>query len=106
MDNMVQVVHVTLEEYAVRVNNFAIKFESTYCMNLRPEVMDEDDRSDFMFIKMAVGDLLIKQEYFATSPPGDDCPAEKEITVEPGLTPGSTVLREAFRDRREICRTN
>jgi hypothetical protein len=101
---MVEVVHPTLEDYAGRVKALASKYEASSWMSLRPEVMDEDDRFEFSFIQMAVGDLLVHREYFE-SPPGEQG-LDIDASVEPGQTPGSTVWWGDSVERHRVCRIN
>ena len=103
---MVKVVHTTLDDYAIRVDELASKYGANSWINLRPDVMDADDRFEFTFIQMAVGDLLVRREYFPASGPPWREDSDAEVTVEPGRTPGSTVWWEGSIGRRTICRAN
>ena len=62
---MVVVVHPTLEDYSSQVHAIAEKYGLDSWLDLyeHPEKMNEEDRDDFSFIAMAVGDQLIHREF-------------------------------------------
>jgi|GEM_PF-3583942 hypothetical protein len=105
---MVVVVHPTLEDYSAQVNAMAQKcgYETWFQLfDDSEKKMSEDDRDDFSFITMAVGDQLIRREFNSPdrSPGGDDVDG---MQVEPGHSPGSTVLRGVTIECPGLCRTH
>ena len=104
--DMVVVVHPTLEEYSSQLHAMAEKygFETWLELFENPEKMNEDDRDDFSFITMAVGDQLIHREFLSRdqSPGGDRA---SDMQVEPGLSSGSTVLLGVTIECPELCGT-
>ena len=91
--DMVVVVHPTLEEYSEQVHAIAKRHGLASWLELIecPEKMSKEERDDFSFITMAVGDKLIHREFISPSwSPGEDNKAD--IELEPGMIPGSTVL--------------
>lgn len=89
--DMVVVVHPTLEEYSSQVHAMAIRHGLASWLELFecPEKMSKEERDDFSFITMAVGDQLIHREFNLSRSPGED---DKDIEIEPGMIPGSTIL--------------
>jgi hypothetical protein len=103
---MVVVVHPTLEDYSSQVHAIAEKYGLDSWLDLyeHPEKMNEEERDDFSFIAMAVGDQLIHREFNSPdrSPGGRDT---DDVLVEPGLIPGSTVLQEVPIECQRLCGT-
>ena len=91
---MVEIVSPTLEEYLVRVRQLSKKYrddpDSWFQLTIE-EIHDLDDRDEFSFIRMALWDKLLENEFF----PKDKSRIQLNLfneceTVEPGLNPGST----------------
>ncbi len=88
--DMVVIVRPTLEEYSSQVHAMAEKygFESWLELFENQEKMSEDERDDFSFITMAVGDQLIHREFISPSQsPGED--DLEDVRIGHGLIPGS-----------------
>ena len=90
---MVVVVHPTLEEYSSQVHAMAEKYGFASWLELfeYPEKMSKEERDDFSFITMAVGDQLIHRELISPDRSPGEVEAE-EMQIEPGMIPGSTIL--------------
>ncbi|MDR3715209.1 MAG: hypothetical protein P4L51_20545 [Puia sp.] len=105
---MVVVVHPTLEDYSAQVHAIAEKCGYETWLDLFEDPrkkMNADDRDDFSFITMAVGDQLIHREFLnpERSPGGDDIDG---MQIEPGFSPGSTVLLGVRIERPRLCRAD
>lgn len=102
--DMVVVVHPTLDEYSHRVRKIAEKHDLESWLELFecPEKMSEDERDDFSFITMAVGDQLIHREFIdpSRSQREDDM---DDIQVEPGISPGSAFLSGVVIECPRLC---
>ncbi|MDR3410936.1 MAG: hypothetical protein P4L87_08355 [Formivibrio sp.] len=106
--DMVVVVHPTLEDYSSQVHEMATKCGYETWLDLFEDPnkkMNADDRDDFSFITMAVGDQLIHREFISPdrSPGGDDADG---LQVEPGLSPGSIVLSGVTIECPRLCGTH
>jgi hypothetical protein len=105
--DMVVVVHPTLDDYSSRVRMIADRhgFESWLELFECPEKMSEDERDDFSFITMAVGDQLIHREFIDSSrSQGED--DVDNIQAEPGVTPGSAILPGVMIECPRLCGTH
>jgi hypothetical protein len=105
---MVVVVHPTLEEYSFQVHAMAQKYGYETWLELFEDPdkkMNAEDRDDFSFIAMAVGDQLIHREFLspARSPGGDDLDG---MQVEPELSSGSAVLPGVTIECPRLCGTH
>jgi hypothetical protein len=93
---MIEVVNPTIDDYLVRVHSISAKYlnDPGEWLQLTPSVIsDSDDRDEFSFIKMALWDQLMEKEFFSpTSPPGQASLFSVCTSSEPGVIPGSTIL--------------
>jgi hypothetical protein len=104
--DMVTIVYPTLEHYLGIVRDMASKYGRETWLDLDPDVMEEDDRQQFLFIDKAVGGQLILREFeFPPSGRPPDWEDLEDMSIEPGSTPGSTVFG-GFSVCPSICRTH
>lgn len=93
---MIEIVSPTLSEYMVKVRNFASKYAkpNVAWYELTEDVITcDDDRDEFSFIRMALWDKLIDEEFFpSTSPPSSVSFSGQCGESEPGTIPGSFIL--------------
>ena len=104
----IQVIHPTLEDYSIRVNTLAAKYEkdSWLAFVLDPSVMDEDDRDEFAFIYAALGDRLISREFDLMSAAISFEDVANEECEKPGVSPGTAVFAGVELGRQRIYRLN
>ncbi len=93
---MIEIVNPSLDEYMTRVRSFGSQYlgDADLWFKLTPsDINEEDDRDEFSFIRMALWDKLIEQEFFTySSPPGQVNLFSQCGTPEPGANPGSSIL--------------
>ncbi len=102
----VEVVYPTLEDYVVRVDELAKKYDCGFWMNLKLEHMDEDDRFEFSFIKECLWENLIRHEFAIEEikvggPPGCQPFSAPD---KPGDVPGLSFCWEVLFERSRVCR--
>jgi len=94
--DMIEIVTPPLTEYMARVRFFASEYlgDSDKWFTLREaDLVDEDHRDEFSFIRMALWDKLMEREFFAfSSPPGQVNLFSQCGSTEPGTIPGSFIL--------------
>ncbi len=92
--DMVEIVSPTLEEYLARVRQLSAKYrndpDSWFQLTIA-DIPELDDRDEFSFIRMALWDRLLENEFFPKDVSRAQLNLFKECDpVEPGLNPGST----------------
>lgn len=93
---MVEIVRPTLDEYMERVRRLSGVYlgnqDLWYELSV-DKILDEDDRDEFCFIRMAMWDKLVEKEFFLSQGPLMQANLFGECDqVEPGMFPGSTFL--------------
>jgi hypothetical protein len=101
----VEIVYPTLDEYAVRVDALAKKYDCDFWMDLKLEQMDEGDRFEFSFIKECLWENLIRHEFEIGIEVGDP-PGCRPFSIQdkPGELPGLSFCWEVLFERSRICR--
>ncbi len=93
---MIEVEYPTLNVYMERVHRISAKYlgDENQWWNLDiKNILEENDRDEFSFIRMALWDKLMEKEFFTDySPPGQPSLFGNCAIEEPGDNPGSSIL--------------
>jgi len=93
---MIEIVSPTLSEYMLKMRGFASKYaepDGAWYELTEEAITNDEDRDEFSFIRMALWDKLIDEEFFpSTSPPGPVIFSGQCGEPEPGTSPGSFIL--------------
>ena len=89
----IQIISPTLDYYLERVRALSyvnLGDADSWVKLDEKNIPGEDDRNEFIFIKMALWDKLIEKDYFYDS--YESSPPERCEILEPGVNPGSSIF--------------